>query len=223
MPKELSIFCDESGDFGDNSKYYLLSFVLHNQSNSIKEPIAHLQNFLNNSNFNSDCAIHTYPIIRNESEYKHMAKIERVNLLNALVSFLKHCEVKTKTFKIDKAERDKSIALEEELKTSMLDYLDSKLSEINKFDRLIIYYDYGQKQIAKILFDVFTEYFDNVEFRIIKPEDYFLFQVADLTCTLELLDIKYPNMNKNELIFFGSLKRLRRMYLRILYRKRLDK
>ena len=35
--KILSVFVDESGDFGTNSKYYLLSFVFHNQANKIEK------------------------------------------------------------------------------------------------------------------------------------------------------------------------------------------
>lgn len=46
---ELSIFVDESGDFGkveNNSPYYLVSLVFHNQSDDIYQQITALENAL---------------------------------------------------------------------------------------------------------------------------------------------------------------------------------
>ena len=43
--KELSIFIDESGDFGDysfHSPYYIIAMVFHDQSIDIQEQIRHL-------------------------------------------------------------------------------------------------------------------------------------------------------------------------------------
>ena len=43
--KELSIFVDESGDFGkfnEKSPYYIVSFVFHEQQNSIKDQVLQL-------------------------------------------------------------------------------------------------------------------------------------------------------------------------------------
>ncbi len=40
--KELRIFIDESGDFGEIKEipaYYLITFVFHNQDNSIEEQV----------------------------------------------------------------------------------------------------------------------------------------------------------------------------------------
>ena len=39
---ELSIFIDESGDFGANSKYYLMTLVFHEQRDPIVEHLATL-------------------------------------------------------------------------------------------------------------------------------------------------------------------------------------
>ncbi len=56
----------------------------------------------------------------------------------------------------------------------------------------------------------------NVEFRVVHPDKYRLFQVADLVCTLELLQLKYDNkmLSSSEGDFFINLKRLKKTYLR---------
>lgn len=44
--KELSVFIDESGDFGDTKErpaYYLVTFVFHNQDNDIEHQVAKRQ------------------------------------------------------------------------------------------------------------------------------------------------------------------------------------
>ena len=44
--KELSIFVDESCDFGetdDKQSYYIVSFVFHDQGNDISEEVKHLE------------------------------------------------------------------------------------------------------------------------------------------------------------------------------------
>ena len=46
MPAELSIFIDESGDFGSQSEAYLLTFVLRDQSNDISSQFARLSQTL---------------------------------------------------------------------------------------------------------------------------------------------------------------------------------
>lgn len=40
---ELSIFIDESGDFYECSKYYLMTLVLHEQRNSIEQELLSLE------------------------------------------------------------------------------------------------------------------------------------------------------------------------------------
>ena len=60
------------------------------------------------------------------------------------------------------------------------------------------------------------------EFRKVLPADYRLFQVADLFCTLELVCLKDEHhiMSKSEETFFGSMRDMRKNYLKPMYRKR---
>lgn len=56
----------------------------------------------------------------------------------------------------------------------------------DSFDKIIIYYDNGQKALKRVLNITFNSLFSDVEVRKVQPADYRLFQVADLICTLEL-------------------------------------
>ena len=49
MGKNLSIFIDESGDVGfikDASKYYIITFVIHNQNDDIKSNIEKIKELI---------------------------------------------------------------------------------------------------------------------------------------------------------------------------------
>lgn len=51
--KELSIFIDESGDFGSyshHSPWYIVTMVFHNQDINIDEPVQYLENQLEQLN-----------------------------------------------------------------------------------------------------------------------------------------------------------------------------
>ena len=66
--KILSVFVDESGDFGPYSKhspYYIVSMVFHNQSIDINQNIDKLNEELKKLGF-IDHVIHTEPLIRKE-------------------------------------------------------------------------------------------------------------------------------------------------------------
>ena len=219
--KELSVFVDESGDFGSESHYYLLSFVLHDQSAPIIRPIQNLTEHIKQSIQDDTVAIHSYPLIRREGIYKDFLLTDRQKLFDSLVAFMRRCKLHTKTIIINKKHISNSEKLEGEISFQVNEFLNDYRTFFNKFDRIIVYYDRGQKQISKILFSAFLDNFDNVDVRVVKPSDYCLFQVADLTCTLEILDAKKPNLTKSEISFFGNIRRLKKNYLKVLYSKRL--
>ena len=45
MARDLSIFVDESGNRGGKARYYLLTLVMHDQTNGIADKIAHYEQF----------------------------------------------------------------------------------------------------------------------------------------------------------------------------------
>lgn len=98
------------------------------------------------------------------------------------------------------------------------------------WDRIVIYYDNGQKEITNLVNSVFNALLSNVEVRKVKPSDYSLFQVADLCCTLALVRQKLhaSALSPSETDFFstpkaGAARALQRGYLKTLERKRFVK
>ena len=89
MNKILSVFIDESGDFGSfrqHSPYYLVTMILHDQNVNITENIKSLENHLHNLNFEYE-AVHTGPVIRREEVYRNMLMEGRKRIFNALFNF----------------------------------------------------------------------------------------------------------------------------------------
>ena len=70
--KELSIFVDESGDFGEYAKhspFYIITMILHDQSRDISRDIAKLRSEFINLGYEDDFVVHTGPLIRKEEIY----------------------------------------------------------------------------------------------------------------------------------------------------------
>ena len=87
--KYLSIFIDESGDFGKfdkNCPFYLVTMVFHNQSENICSEILKLDNSLVMQGYNKHC-LHTGPLIRKEEVYEFLKIDERKHILNSFMAF----------------------------------------------------------------------------------------------------------------------------------------
>ena len=63
--KTLSVFVDESGDFGPHaphSPYYLVAMILHSQDTDISENISAFETHMSNLGY-SQHAVHTGPLL----------------------------------------------------------------------------------------------------------------------------------------------------------------
>ncbi|WP_303165935.1 hypothetical protein [Phascolarctobacterium sp.] len=89
------------------------------------------------------------------------------------------------------------------------------------FDNVKIYYDNGQVEVNKILSSVFNALLPKVEFRKVVPSQYKLFQVADLLCTMYLIQLKLESnfLSRSEIYFFGNERDLKKNYLKPLSKK----
>ena len=223
--KILSIFIDESGDFGSyepHSPFYIVSMVLHNQQIDIDGSISDFEAHMKNMGYGQH-AIHTGPLIRRESVYKHDLVENRKRLFNALFHFFRKLDIRYTCVKIKKIECSDVITMTVKLSREIANIIRMHESYWNSFDRVIIYYDNGQVELTKILTSVFSTLYTHVEFRKVKPVDYKLFQVADLICTMELLSEKAASnsFSNSELEFFDNIRDFKRNYLKHTYKKRL--
>ena len=221
--KILSVFIDESGDFGPydfHAPFYLVTMVLHNQDIDISKNIVDLENHLTNLGYKQH-AIHTGPLIRRESVYANDLMEDRKRLFNALFNFTRKLDFYYVCAKIRKDECPDVIALTAKTSKAIAEILRSHQDFWEKFNRIIIYYDNGQIELTKILTSVFNTLYAHVEFRKVKPVDYKPFQAADLICTMEFLAEKADtnSFSKSEQEFFCSVRGFKKNYLKPLSRK----
>lgn len=221
--RELSLFIDESGDFGEYSKhspYYIITIVFHDQERTIDRELSWLDENLKNMGLQNHC-IHTGPLIRREEDYQHMNIDERRRIMNKMMAFVRKVDIKYKSFSLDKRHIRDRMETAEKLAALIRAFIQYNYETFLQYDSIKIYYDNGQVEVNKILASAFTELLDNVEFKKVLPSEYRLFQVADLCCTFELLRNKQSSwtLTNSEKRFFGSKKELKKNYLKVLDKK----
>ncbi len=223
--RRLSIFIDESGDFGEyaaHSPYYLVTMVLHDQKVNIADRISAFYEHLKNKGYEKH-AIHAGPLIRRESIYSNDLMEDRKRLFNALFHFVRGLDLHYNFILIKKSECSDVIHLTSKVSKAIADSLRRNRTYWEQFEEIVIYYDNGQIELTKILTSVFNTLFSNVEFRKVQPKDYILFQVADLICTLELVAKKFEEKtpSKWEIEFFGSERTFKKDYLKSILKKKI--
>ena len=110
---ELSIFIDESGDFGEVTErpaYYLVTLVFHNQSDNIEEQVKKLEGSVKASGFDLEY-IHTGPVIRREDVFSAYSIDERRKLLYNKLNFLNGIPVSYETVVVNRKEAADKISL----------------------------------------------------------------------------------------------------------------
>ena len=226
LEKILSVFIDESGDFGaynENSPYYMVSMVLHDQSVDISKDIAILDRHIRELGFPPH-AVHMGPLIRRESIYRRYDdEVMRASLLNTMYHFTRKLDIRYICPYVRKTEGQDFLTLYGRLSRELSTQLRNHEDYLGSFDKIIIYYDNGQNELTKILTSVFHVLFSNVEFRKVSPTDYKLFQVADLVCTWELLALKAMegSFTESEKVFFDSPAKFLKNRYKLIAKKKL--
>ena len=224
--RTLSIFIDESGDFGSfevHSPLYLVSMVMHDQNIDISKQLAAFETHLGYNGYINH-AVHTGPLIRREDFYANDPIEVRKSLFSALFNFARKLPIQYDCIKVSKHDCPDDLSLTARISRQFGNILDEHKSFFDSFDHIIIYYDNGQTQLSRIITSVFSSHFLSVEYRKVKPVDYRLFQVADMICTLELLADKaeHKSFTKSELDFFDSIRDFKKNYLKWIRKKILE-
>lgn len=223
----LSIFVDESGDFGPVSKhapYYIVTMVFHNQNVILSEQINNLNKELENIGYYNH-VIHTEPLIRREEDYKNLSPNERRCIFSKLYYFVKKSKICYKAFVFKKQEYSGTLELGKRMIKELSKFIREHLEYFQEFDKIILYYDNGQQELNQILHTVFCAELSQYEARRVLPCNYKLFQAADLICTLELLKakLKVKSLSKSEKLIFHSERDLRKDFLKGLQEMVFDK
>ena len=224
--KELSVFIDESGDFGEfqgDSPFYIVTLVFHNQSNDITNQISALNRHLSECGF-EDKYIHTHPIIRREPPYSNLSIDERRKILNKLLRFTMACDIKYYNIVVDKKEAPNKIKLSAKIANNLSNFIRNNLIYFQDFDKIIVYYDNGQQELSLIINTILNTAFSNVDFRNASPQEYKLLQVSDFICSMELLKQKYvtKSLTKSESSFFYKPQELQKNYFKSIRKKKFE-
>lgn len=207
--RELSIFIDESGVFGpyeQHSPFYIVSLVLHDQSDDITGHLDKIHDALVARGLEANHPIHTGPLIRREQEYRWVNMPERRALFRVLVDFVRRCDVTHHSFVFRKREAADTDHLVSLISRAVSAFIRDNLTYFATWDRILIYYDSGQKELTNVVNSVFNAHLSTVEVRKVVPSDYSLFQAADLFCTLALLrtKIEESGLSASERDFFST-------------------
>ena len=154
---ELSIFIDESGDFGEIAErpsYYLVTMVFHEQRFDIQENIMKLEDSIRMSGFKEEY-IHTGPVIRREQVFSYYSIDERRKLLYKMLNFYNSCNIQHDTVVINRKEAVDKLELSGKIAKGITEIIKKHQEYFEQFDKIIIYYDNGQIELNSILNAVF--------------------------------------------------------------------
>ena len=225
--KELSIFIDESGDFGEITErpaYYLVTLLFHDQKNEIASNVKRLEDSTMNSGFDFEY-IHTGPVIRREDVFSGLSIDERRKLLFKMLNFIVSSPIAYEMAVVNRKEAPDKISLSGRLGREISNVIVIHKAFFDGFDKIIVYYDNGQIELGAILNTVFSIHFSNVEFRKAEPQKYRLLQAADFICSMELLKIKKNEnrLSKSEKQFFYKPQELKKTFFKAIDKKQLGK
>ncbi len=224
---KLSVFVDESGDFGVYSShcpYYIVTMVFHDQNSDINPQIQKLNLEIQSLGYGKDFAIHTAPLIRKEEMFASVLPNERRALFSKLFYFVMKSDIKYKVFVFEKNQFENMFKLQGRMAKELSQFIRSNLEWFQTFDDVILYYDNGQHELNSILNAVLTTELSSYDARKVLPKDYKLFQAADLICTLKLLSLKCDRreLSNSERLMFHDGRDLKRQFLKPIKKKSFD-
>ena len=192
--KTLSIFVDESGKLlypDSQSRFYIVGMVFHDQAFDVSDLIAKLDVDWRRMGL-SDFCFHAGPLIRREKGCRFMFREQRKAIFSRMMLFARQMRFSYHCLVVDKKFVTSSSQIVERLQRQLSDFLGSGAPFFRDFDMMKVYYDCGQAPITRLLHDTFSEWLgDKVVFAAaVRPENYKLFQLADLICSIKLIESK---------------------------------
>lgn len=159
--RELSIFIDESGDFGDRvilPSYYLVTLVFHDQQEPILSQIHQLEESTHNAGFDLDY-IHTGPLIRREDVFSRYSIDDRRKLIYKILNFMNSVPILHDTIAVNRKNFSDRMTLIGRLSRELSQVLFQYRSYFCSFEHILVYYDNGQRDLGAILNAVFSSHF----------------------------------------------------------------
>lgn len=192
--REPSIFVDESESDDLSDRHYLLTVVMHDQSDGIAESIKAYEDALRAKGL-PDIPFHASPLMNSKDLYSALDLRTRKMLLGSFRVFFRHMPVRYHTFAYATKKFDSLDKLAGAMRRDIMNFLFDNLAELQAYNAVKVHYDNGQHSIAESLHRA-VEYAlskDAVVYRSAQPSEYRLSQAADYICTMELTAIKYAD------------------------------
>ena len=224
----LSIFVDESGSYAfpdRDSRFYIVGLVFHDQRDSVADLSEQLDRDLHELGMTNLC-FHAGPIIRHEKGYEYMNWQLRNKIFSRMMAFARRVKFRYHCLWVDKNYVASLDQVSRQLENDFNAFLDRSSIVTDPFDILKVYYDCGQSPVTNRLEKTLSSRFGSrIEFATdVKPYRYKLFQVADLVCTLTLIERKLEaglSMTRSEMRFFGGPRDFKRNILKKIKSKEL--
>ena len=211
----MSVFIDESGDFGfvgDASKYYVVTFVFHDQRYDISSNIERIKD---------KPVFHAGPIIRREYPFENDSPEDRKKLLHSIFMFTLSLPIKIKTFYYSKKDFNSDVLkMQAKMSKDLYNFFLDNREMFSEY-KLKIYYDNGQNLLTRLLnFNLATTAIDYEFKKEVHARDYRLYQVADFVTTVRLLEIKLNNseLSKTEKMMIDD-RHLKKNYIKAINKK----
>lgn len=135
LGKELSIFVDESGGQDGNSKYCIMTLVLHDQANDIGPCIESYQETLRLKGLR-DIPMHTSPLLYGKGDYKGVDHEIRHHLFSAFFVFCRRLPIMYKTFAYKRSETGNTDSFVARLRRDIVVFLVDNLEHFQSFDKI---------------------------------------------------------------------------------------
>lgn len=222
MARELSIFGDESGDMAGVSRYYLLTLVLHDQADDIREKVHRYEESLSRADL-PNIPFHSEPLMNGHGDYANLTLEQRKRLLVSFNVLVQRLPIRYRTFAYRRSEYSDPEALSGRMRRDIASMLHDELAFFQGFDEVKVYYDDGQAIVSRALYGTIGDTLFKEAVRRTKTTmtDYRLEQAADYLCTIELAALKYAAKQDGETYnkFFGGVGAFKRNWLKQARRK----
>ena len=148
--REPSIFVDESGSDGLSDRYYLLTVVMHDQSDSIADSIEAYESALRAKGL-PDIPFHASPLMNGKDLYSGLDLRTRKMMLGSFRVFFRHMPVRYHTFAYATRQFASLDKLAGAMRRDIVNFLFDNLAELQAYDAVKVYYDNGQHSVAESL------------------------------------------------------------------------
>ena len=220
--KELSLFIDESGDNSLQSRYFLLTMVIHEQSEDIANKVIAYERSLAIANL-PNIPFHSEPLLNGHEAYEELNISIRKKLLYSFNVLVQRLPIRYKTLVYKQSEYGEAKTLAKILKRDLEALFIENLEFFQSFEHVKVYYDNGQGMVKRALHDSVEVALSKqaIVKKLTTMTEYRLAQVADYLCTIELAAVKYSAKENGGTYdkFFGGIGSFKKNWLKQARRK----